>query len=60
MVVHSNGKGSTGSLGRWGVWEMRSVGEIKKYVSYHYYAGLSRDLGKYRWAEAFALKRHKY
>ncbi|NEP76101.1 hypothetical protein [Okeania sp. SIO2G5] len=50
MVVHSNGKGSTGSLGGWGDGEtgsvgngeMRSVGEIKKYVSYHYHAGLSK------------------
>ncbi|NET20222.1 MULTISPECIES: hypothetical protein [unclassified Okeania] len=74
-MVHTNGKGSTGSLGIWGdgdpplappppgrgiwgdgdpplappppgrgIWgdgEMSSVEEIKKYVSYHYYAGIS-------------------
>ncbi len=33
MVVYSNGKGSTGSVGRWGDGEMGSVGEIKKYIS---------------------------
>ncbi|WP_287289672.1 hypothetical protein [Okeania sp. SIO2B9] len=41
MVKEAPGVWGDGGMGRSGVWEMGSVGEIKKYVSYHYYAGLS-------------------
>ncbi|NEP42484.1 MAG: hypothetical protein F6K25_10610 [Okeania sp. SIO2G4] len=42
MVKEAPGVWGDGEMGSLGNEEMRSVGEIKKYVSYHYHAGLSK------------------